>query len=357
MEMEMENWQCPVVTPEKNHILLGHGSGGELTHQLIQNIFHKHFQDPALQEGHDSVSLDLQLKDEDVPVMSTDSFVVKPLFFSGGNIGKIAVIGTVNDLAMSGAKPLYMSCAFILEEGLAFGELEKIVATMAEEASRNGLAIVCGDTKVVERGKGDGVFINTTGLGRVPRSKKLSPRKIQEGDVILISGDIGRHGMAIMSEREHLQFQSQIVSDCQSLWPLVQNLQEAALNLHCLRDLSRGGLATNLVELAEASGHLLHINEQAIPVEGSVRAACEVLGLDPLFVANEGTCVVILPETEVAKAQAVAQAGGAFPHMKVIGRVGPQTATGEKGKLYLKTLFGLDRRLFRLSGDQLPRIC
>jgi hydrogenase expression/formation protein HypE len=353
----MNQWQCPIDEIEKNQVLLGHGSGGELTHQLIERYFRKYFKDPLLDEAHDSVCLDLQMGNEEVVVMSVDSFVVNPLFFPGGNIGKLSVIGTINDLAMSGAEPLYLSCAFIIEEGLKLSTLEKIIQNMAEEAEKNNVRIVCGDTKVVERGRGDGIFITTTGLGRVKRSQKILPLNIQENDVILISGDIGRHGMAVMSEREHLNFSSQIVSDCQALWPLIKKLKEENIPIHCLRDLSRGGLATSLVELAETSGYNMRIDEELVPVGPIVRSACEILGIDPFFVANEGTCVLIIPEDYSDAVLKIGRNSEAFPYMQCIGRVESKVKNLEKAKLYLKTLYGIERRLFRLNGDQLPRIC
>ncbi len=334
-------------------ILLGHGSGGELTHQLIQNIFRKFLTDTSLDESHDSVSINLNLGSEYTAIMSTDSFVVKPLFFSGGDIGKLSVIGTINDIAMSGAEPIYLSVAFIIEEGFKITDLEKIVKSIADEATKNNVRVVCGDTKVVERGHGDGLYINTTGIGRVLQSKKILPKNIEPGDFIYVSGDVGRHGMAIMSEREHLDFKSQIISDCQSLWPLIYELQQNKIELHCLRDLSRGGLMTSLVELAETSECNMQIIEDQIPISEPVRSACEILGLDPLYVANEGTCTVIVPESQVLQIKK----NQAFLNLKLIGRVLDKVKEKEKAKVFLKTLYGVERRMFRLMGDQLPRIC
>jgi hydrogenase expression/formation protein HypE len=342
--------QCPLPIPGGTEITIGHGGGGRLTEELVDGIFRKAFANPSLECRHDGAVLKVggaRL------AFTTDAHVVSPLFFPGGDIGKVAVYGTVNDLAMCGARPLWMSAGFILEEGLPMETLRRVAGSMAEAASRSGIVIVTGDTKVVERGKGDGIYVTTAGVGLVDHWLSIGPAAIEEGDVVILSGDIGRHGMAVMAVREGLEFESPIESDCAPLVTPVRTLLSQGVDVHCLRDLTRGGLATALVELAETRGLSIAIDESAVPVSEPVRGACEILGLDPMYVANEGRFICLLPEAWVGRAlDILARTAPAGPPV-VIGRVGgPPT-----GEVTLRTVAGADRILFRLSGEQLPRIC
>jgi len=334
----------------RGQILLGHGSGGRLSAELLRAVFLPLFSNPALDRMDDQAVLDmggLRL------AFSTDSFVVQPLIFPGGDIGSLAVYGTVNDLAMSGAKPLFLSAGFILEEGLPTGILRRVAGSMAEAATAAGVAIVTGDTKVVEKGKGDGLFINTTGIGIVPEGVRLSSNQAQRGDRVLLSGSIGDHGIAILAQREGLEFETTIVSDSAPLHDMVAAMLNVSSQVRCLRDPTRGGLSSTLNEIAEQSGVDIRIEEQAIPVREEVRSACELLGLDPLYVANEGKLVAIVaPEA----AQAVLDAMRGHPRgsgAAAIGTVGG----GRAGMVSLRTAFGSTRLVDLLAGDQLPRIC
>ncbi len=341
---------CPIPTSEYPHILMAHGGGGKLTNQLIEKIFLPAFSNPMLESRHDGAILSIQ----DMRLaFTTDSYVVKPLFFPGGNIGELAVYGTVNDLAMCGAKPLYLSAGFILEEGLPMETLWRIVQSMKSAAVTAGVQLVTGDTKVVDKGKGDGVFINTAGVGLVAPGREISPGGVRPGDAIVLSGDVGRHGIAIMAEREGLQFESSIVSDCAPLNGMVEALFAAGIEVHCLRDLTRGGLATTLVEIAESSGCRLRIDSRAIPVEEQVRGACEMLGLDPLYVANEGRFTAFVPAKDADRAVKILQAHSAGTKATVIGGVD----TEQDGLVTLVSAIGTRRIIDRLSGEQLPRIC
>ena len=337
-------------------ITLGHGSGGILGPELVSRLFLKHFSDPLL-GGLEDASL-IGLDDGDgrlagQPVFTTDSYVIHPLFFPGGDIGKLAVCGTVNDLAMRGARPMYLSAGFILEEGFPLADLERIAASMAETARVAGVRIVTGDTKVVERGKGDGVFINTAGIGLVPHGIQISGAGVQPGDVLLLSGAVGDHGLAIMTQREGLRFESPLRSDCAPLNGLVAAMLDVCPRIHTLRDPTRGGLATTLNELADQSQVGIEINEDAVPVHEAVRAASEVLGLDPLYVANEGKLIAAVPADE---AEAVLRAMRAHPlgaESAVIGRATDR----HPGRVTLRTILGTHRLLDMLAGEQLPRIC
>jgi hydrogenase expression/formation protein HypE len=342
--------QCPVPFPNRTEITVGHGGAGRLTEDLLERIFRPAFAHPELEARHDGACLEtrgVRL------AFTTDAHVVSPLFFPGGDIGRLAVNGTVNDLLMCGARPLWLSAAFILEEGLPIATLERVVRSMAEAALAADVAVVTGDTKVVERGKGDGIYITTAGVGAIECPWTVGPANIRVGDAVILSGDVGRHGMAIMASREGLAFESPIESDCAPLVSPVRALFAAGLEVHCLRDLTRGGLATALVELAETSRQTVAIEETAIPVSEAVAGACAVLGLDPLYVANEGRFVCFLPEADAPKAMEILQRtvpGGA---PSVIGRVLP----GASGTVILRGLVGTERVLDRLSGEQLPRIC
>jgi hydrogenase expression/formation protein HypE len=272
---------CPVPLKHTT-IQLAHGGGGRLMRQLIEEVFLEPLPSPALTERHDSAVVPLGAERL---ALTTDSYVVTPRFFPGGDIGKLAVYGTVNDLAMSGAHPLYLSAGFILEEGLAMEELRRVVASMREAARECGVRLVTGDTKVVDRGKADGLFINTTGAGSVPGERSVHPRRVRPGDVVLVSGDVGRHGIAVLSVREGIAFETPIQSDCAPLTPLVAALFEAGVDVHCLRDTTRGGLASALNEIALDGGVNLVVDESAVPVDEAVEGACELLGLDPLYVS------------------------------------------------------------------------
>jgi hydrogenase expression/formation protein HypE len=341
---------CPLPLTEYPHILLAHGGGGRLMQQLIDRLFVPVFANPSLAARHDSAVLDLG------PVklaFTTDSYVVSPLFFPGGDIGSLAVNGTVNDLAMSGARPVYLSAGFILEEGLPIETLWRVVQSMQHAAAHAGVQLVTGDTKVVERGKGDGLFVNTAGIGLIEHPLTIAPASVQSGDAILLSGDIGRHGMAIMAVREGLQFESTIESDCASVAGLVQTLLAAGTTVHCLRDLTRGGLASALVEIAETAGVQITIDEGAIPVREDVHGACEMLGLDPLYVANEGRFVCFVPATEAEASLALMHRYPLGARACCIGRVLSDTAA----RVTLHTRLGTRRLVDMLSGEQLPRIC
>ena len=285
--------------------------------------------------------------------MTTDSYVVRPLIFPGGNIGSLAVNGTVNDLAMCGAQPLYLTAAFILEEGLPMELLWTIVQAMKRSADHAGVKIITGDTKVVDKGKGDGIFINTSGVGVIEHSLKIHPKSIQPGDVVLLSGDIGRHGIAIMAAREGLGFQDQVESDCAAVSHLVQNLINAGIEIHCMRDLTRGGLATALIEMAQTSAVSINIIESEIPVREDVKGACEILGLDPFYVANEGRFVVFVKADHAKYAMEVMRKDELGSQASIIGTV----MEAPKETVILKTQIGTSRILDMLSGEQLPRIC
>lgn len=329
---------------------LTHGSGGRAMAQLVSELFAAEFANDWLAQGNDQAILP---PPGGRIAIATDSHVISPLFFPGGDIGSLAVHGTVNDLAMGGATPLYLSAGFILEEGLPLADLARIVRSMAAAARAAGVAIVTGDTKVVERGKGDGVFISTTGVGVVPDGVKLSGDQARPGDVILLSGTLGDHGMAVMSQREGLGFASPILSDSAALHTLAAALMAASPGLRLMRDPTRGGLATTLNEIAQQSGVGMRLQESAIPVQASVRAACEFLGLDPLYIANEGKLVAICPAAEANAALAALQAHPLGQQAAIIGEV----VHDAHQFVRVQTDFGGERLLDWLSGEMLPRIC
>jgi len=319
-------------------------------HQLIEQMFMPAFDNALLRARHDGAILELggaRL------AFTTDSYVVRPLFFPGGDIGTLAVNGTVNDLAMCGARPLYLSAGFILEEGLPTETLWRVAHSMRQAAEAAHVQLVTGDTKVVDRGKGDGIFINTAGIGIIEHDCRISPTSVQPGDVILLNGDIGRHGIAIMAEREGLEFESTIASDCAPLAGAVLDMLGAGIALHCLRDLTRGGLASVLVEIAEAANLQLEIDEQAIPVGDDVLGACEILGLDPLYIANEGRFVSFVPAAEADRALAILRAHPLSAGACCIGRASAHATAA----VILKSRIGARRIVDMLSGEQLPRIC
>lgn len=336
---------------EKGTVELSHGAGGRASAQLIEEVFAKHFTNEWLDEGHDGALLPAIRR----PVaVSCDAHVVSPLFFPGGDIGKLAVCGTVNDVAMCGAKPLYLTASFIIEEGFALADLERIVKSMAEAAKEAGVAIVTGDTKVVERGKADGVFICTSGIGeQFENTETVSGKRAKPGDVVLVSGAIGDHGTAILSRREGLTFLTDLESDCAPLNKMVETIMKASSHVHVLRDPTRGGLAATLNEIATQSHVGIELNESAIVVHEAVNAACEFLGLDPLYVANEGKLIAICPAEE---AQAVLEAMRTDPRGKeaaIVGRVTEDNA----GYVEMVTTVGGRRAVDWLNAEQLPRIC
>ncbi len=326
-------------------IQLAHGDGGQLTHQLIQQLFVKEFESESI---FDSAFLNVP---KQKLAMTTDSFVVKPIFFPGGNIGKLAVAGTVNDLAVSGAKPLFLSCAFIIEEGFLISDLKKIVKSMVEEAKKSNVSIVCGDTKVVEHGAADGIFINTTGIGTI--DYECEANTITVGDSIILSGTMGDHGMAVLLARGELGIESPIQSDCASLYMMIKEVLNNCSSVRIMRDPTRGGVATTLVEICEDFHVTMVIDERKLPVKNEVHGPCELIGFDPLYIANEGKVIFIVPKQEEVRVLAILQQFEEGKDCTVIGSV----TDIEKGKLLLKTPIGSTRRLTRLAGLQLPRIC
>jgi len=329
---------------------MAHGSGGRAMAQLIEEIFLKHLDNELLNQGNDQAMFNTSAGRM---VMSTDGHVISPIFFPGGNIGSLAVHGTVNDVCMSGAKPLYLSASFIIEEGYPLADLNSIVESMAAAAKKAGVAVVTGDTKVVEKGKGDGVFITTTGIGVVPDGVNISGDKAAVGDAILVSGTMGDHGVAIMSSREGLEFETEIQSDSAALNGLVAAMVEAVPDIHCLRDPTRGGLATTLNEIALQSQVGMQLIEKQIPVQPDVTAACELLGLDTLYVANEGKLICICAPDDADKLLEVMQQHAHGKDAAIIGYV----IEDEHGFVQMETTFGGSRIVDWLAGEQLPRIC
>jgi len=341
---------CPVPPSRYGQVLMAHGGGGTLMARLLGEVFFPAFANPLLEEEHDGAVL--TLPDGMRLAFSTDSYVVQPLFFPGGDIGSLAVNGTINDLSMCGARPLCLSAGFIIEEGLPVEILQRVVVSMGEAARIAGVAIATGDTKVVDRGKGDGVFINTAGIGLIEHSLHIAPRSVRPGDALLLSGDLGRHGIAIMAQRQGLEFETTIQSDCAPLCGPVQALLAGGIEVHCMRDLTRGGLASALVEIALKAGVQVEIAEAQLPVQEEVRGACEILGLDPLYVANEGRFAAFVPQTQ---AEAALEILRGHPHSAGACRIG-QVREG-RGQVILQSRIGVPRVVDRLSGEQLPRIC
>jgi len=342
---------CPVPLPAGGRILLAHGGGGRLTRELVERLFVPAFRNDALAALHDAAVFDTPAAKL---AFTTDSFVVHPMFFPGGDVGTLAVNGTVNDLAMSGARPLYLSLGFILEEGLAMDDLARIVASIERAAREAGVAVVAGDTKVVERGKGDGVYITSAGVGAVVARRPVAPAEVRPGDAVLVSGTIGQHGVAVMAVRDGLAFSSPIVSDCASVAAPALALVEAGLAVHCLRDPTRGGVATVLNEIATQAACEISVHESAVPVGEDVAGACEVLGLDPLYVACEGRFIAFVAAGDADAALVLLRAR---PDTAAAARIGTVAAGGTPGLVTLKTRAGGERVLDLLSGEQLPRIC
>jgi len=346
---------CPVPLNHTEQIMMGHGSGGHMTQELIQRVFYPHLSSAPLAQGNDFASLSLLAEAglQGSLAVSTDSHIVTPLFFPGGDIGRLAVCGTVNDVAMSGAEPLFLTAGFILEEGLPVETLERVAASMQAAAQQAGVQFVAGDTKVAERGKVDGLYINTTGIGWIPAGRQIGGAMAQPGDAVLISGAIGDHGIAVLSARGELGFETGVQSDVAPLTGLIRDVLAAAPNVHVLRDPTRGGLATTLNEIAVQSGVGILLDEKAIPVQNAVQAACEMLGFDPLYVANEGKVIVIVPQ---AQAEAALHAMRQHPYGQNAARIGVVQAEPAK-RVLVRTLIGGTRILDVLASEMLPRIC
>jgi len=341
---------CPAPLPGKDTILLGHGSGGKLSAALIRDVFLRVFQSPVLARLDDQATVNVNGQRL---AITTDSFVVKPLFFPGGDIGSLAVHGTVNDLAMGGATPLFLSAAFIIEEGFPIEQLRRVVDSMQRAAANAGVQIVTGDTKVVEKGKGDGLFINTTGIGVVPDGVELSADRARPGDKVILSGSIGDHGIAILAQREGLEFETQIVSDSAALHGLVAEMLKVTRDIRCMRDPTRGGVSSTLNEIAQQSQVGIELQESSLRIHEQVKGACELLGLDPLYVANEGKLIAIVA-AEVG--DALLETMRRHPlgaEAQIIGRVTEKNA----GLVTMRTTLGTTRVVDMLAGDQLPRIC
>lgn len=358
--MHSDEWSCPLSISDYPYITLAHGGGGRLTHELIDKLIYKAFDNALLQTGHDGAVFStalaasnraLDLPQRDRLAFTTDSYVVSPCSFPGGDIGSLAVNGTVNDLAMCGAMPLYLSLSLILEEGLEVEELWNILKSIAVAAKAVNTSIVTGDTKVVERGKADKLFINTSGIGILDHPFDICPQSITPGDAIVISGDIGRHGIAIISKREGIQFDTEIKSDCAPLCAEVKALLDSGFAIHCLRDLTRGGLASALVELAEKSVLRIVVDETCISTIPQVRGACEMLGFDPLYVANEGRFLAVVPADAACGVRDILK--GFNPSAAIIGEV----TDIRKGSVVMKSVLGTNRVIDMFSGEQLPRIC
>lgn len=341
---------CPLPITDYQEIVLAHGSGGKLSHQLIQKIILPQFTNDLLAPLHDGAIFSLggaRL------AFSTDSYVVSPIFFPGGDIGKLAIHGTVNDLAMCGARPLYLSVAFILEEGTPMEDFWRVVQSMRAAANEAGVQLVTGDTKVVNRGKADKIFINTAGIGVVPEGVNIHPARVQAGDKVIISGSIAVHGIAIMSVREGLEFETEIASDTAALNGLVQDLLSACKDVHVLRDPTRGGVTSAVTEIAQAAGVGIILNELAIPISEEVKGACEILGLDPLYVANEGKLLAFVSAADADAALGVMRDHSLGREAAIIGEV----TSDHPGFVVMKTRVGGRRVVDMLSGEQLPRIC
>lgn len=349
--INMEGAVCASPLPHEDQIVMGHGAGGRMSHRLIRQAFLPAFSNAPLLAGDDAARLEIP---QGSPLsISTDAHVVWPLFFPGGDIGRLAVCGTVNDVAMLGARPLYLTAGFILEEGLPMQTLERVIASMQAAAQEAGVQIVAGDTKVVQKGKADGMYITTAGVGTVRPGLVIGGARAQPGDVVILSGSIGDHGIAVLGARGELGFQSDIQSDVAPLNHLIDAMLQASGRIHVLRDPTRGGLATTLNEIAAQSGVCIRLDEQSIPVRPEVNGACEMLGFDPLYVANEGKLICILPAPDagaVLQAMRTTHYGEAAA---IIGEVSPDPS----GRVLLRTALGSTRLVDMLAGEMLPRIC
>lgn len=344
------NAGCPLPVEQYPQVLMAHGGGGKLMHRLVENVFGRAFSNPILDTRHDSAQFDIP---PGRLAMTTDSYVVRPIFFPGGDIGSLAVHGTVNDLAMSGARPLFLSAAFIIEEGLPMETLGRVACSMRDAARKCGVQIITGDTKVVDKGRGDGLYINTAGIGVIEHSPGILPQNVEPGDAVIVSGDLGRHGMAIMAVREGLQFDSTIESDSAPVHEAVLALLQAGIEVHCLRDLTRGGLASALNEIADAAGVKIAVEQKSIPVREDVHAACEMLGFDPLLVANEGRFVAFVAAKDAGPALDILRRHAVSSDAAPIGQVMAKAAP----LVTVRSPLGVSRILDMPSGEQLPRIC
>jgi hydrogenase expression/formation protein HypE len=358
-QLDFEGWACPLPLRDHSLVVMGHGGGGKLSADLVKHLFLPHFQNETLARLGDSAVISLadfrSLGDFGSLrlAISTDSFTVSPLFFPGGDIGSLAVHGTVNDLAMSGAQPLLLTAGFILEEGLALGALDRIATSMADACRQAGVTLIAGDTKVVDKGHGDGVYINTTGVGLVPDGVHIGPQQARPGDVVLVSGNVGEHGIAVMSMRQGLDFQVSVESDSAPLNGLVAEMLEVTTDIHVLRDPTRGGLSSALNEIAQTSGVGIELDERAVPIPAPVRAACEMLGLDPFYVANEGKLIAIVPAEH---ADALLARMRSHEYGANAARIG-QAVEAHPGLVIARTGIGGTRVVDMLVGEQLPRIC
>jgi hydrogenase expression/formation protein HypE len=341
---------CPAPILDHKTVVLGHGSGGKLSHQLLQKMILPAFRNPILEAQHDGAALPIN---GGRVAFSTDSYIVHPIFFPGGNIGDLAINGTINDLAMCGAQPQYLSASFIIEEGLEMDDLWRILCSMRDAADAAGVLLVTGDTKVIDRGKGDKIFINTSGIGVIPDGVNIDPALVRPGDAIIVSGSIAAHGMAIMSVREGLEFETPIDSDTAALHRLVRRILDVSSNVHVLRDPTRGGVASALNEIAEKCCAGIRITESSIPVPDNVHGACEILGLDPLYVANEGKLIVFVAREDADRVLDVMRADVLGQEAAIIG----EAVEDHPGIVVMKTKIGGTRVVDMLSGEQLPRIC
>ena len=346
----MTEFTCPIPLSEYPRVLLAHGGGGRLSQHLIEKMLYPSFENRLLEPLHDGAILSL---DGGRLAFSTDSHVVHPLFFPGGDIGRLSVFGTANDLAMCGARPLFISCGLILEEGLPMEELWRVILSIREAAAEVGVQVITGDTKVVERGKGDGVFINTSGIGSVLPGLDVGPHRLRPGDEIVISGPIGLHGIAIMALREGIDLETEIRSDSAPVYPMVEALAAAGLEIHMLRDPTRGGVSSALNEMVRRAGVGILLDEEPLPIPADVEGVCEILGLDPLYVANEGNFLAVVAEGQGARALDTLRQHPLGTRAALIGRV----AAEHPGVVVMKSRIGGERVVDMMSGEQLPRIC
>jgi hydrogenase expression/formation protein HypE len=349
--IDMQGAVCPAPIRQRGQVIMGHGSGGKLSQDLITGLFLPPFDNPVLRAGNDAGVVDMA--DGARLAISTDSHVVWPLFFPGGDIGRLAVCGTVNDVAMMGARPLYLTAGFILEEGLELGLLEQVVDSMRQAASEAGVQIIAGDTKVVERGKADGLYINTAGVGQVWEGANIGGNQAKPGDVVILSGTIGDHGIAVLEARGELGFESNIASDVAPLNHLVQVMLETSKQIHVLRDPTRGGVASSLNEIAVQSQVSIVLDERSIPVRPAVQAACEMLGFDPLYIANEGKVLAIVAQEDADAVLEAMRRTRYGEESLVVGRVEEEP----EGRVLMKTAIGTTRIVDLLAGEMLPRIC
>jgi hydrogenase expression/formation protein HypE len=347
----LDDMSCPLPFNDYDTITMAHGGGGKVMNSLIEKMFMHYFKNDMLIQQHDGAIFNFN---EYKFAFTTDSYVVNPIFFPGGNIGELAVYGTVNDLSMCGAKPMYLSLGLIIEEGFAIKDLEKIIYSIKKACDLCDVKIITGDTKVVEKNKGDGIFINTAGIGIVKKDINISPSSVETGDKVLLSGDIGRHGIAIMASRENLEFETTIKSDCAPLNKIIQKLIDENIEIHCLRDLTRGGLGSVLNEIASQAGVEIEIEDKSINVLEEVKGVCEILGFDPLYVANEGRFAAFIKTQDAEKCLSILKTFNDCSNAMVIGEVKEKNPNG---LVTLRSIIGATRILDMLSGEQLPRIC